>query len=75
MVTKKAKSPTGRPSKKKAGVKEFDEGRKSAGSRKSAYTGKKKAPKPRVPLTDAERMDAGLPLLQKKKVKPKRKSI
>jgi hypothetical protein len=42
-VAKKAKSPTGKPSKKKEAVKDFEKGKTSGGKRTSAYT-KKKAP-------------------------------
>jgi hypothetical protein len=48
-MAKKAKSPTGRASKKKSGVKAFDEGKKSAGARKSPYTDKPKKKKKVTP--------------------------
>lgn len=40
-AAKKVKSPTGRPSKKKEAVKDFEKGDAGGGSRKSAYTKKK----------------------------------
>ena len=48
-AAKKVKSPTGKPSKKKDAVKDFEKGKTSGGKRTSAYTkktpAKKAAPK------------------------------
>lgn len=45
MKAKKAKSPTGRPSKVSKAMKDFDKGKKVAGKKASAYTKKKVAKK------------------------------
>jgi hypothetical protein len=48
-VRKKVPSPTGKPSKKKDAVKDFEKGDASGGSRKSAYTKKTPAKKKAAP--------------------------
>ena len=57
--SKKAKSPTGQPSKINPAMQEFDAGKKVAGKRPVATPKKRKKVKGR---STAEKMDMGLPL-------------
>ena len=68
---KKVKSPTGRPSKVRPEMKDFDKGKKVAGKRPPKPVVK---PKRKRKATRAELMDAGRPLLQPRKKKKKKTS-
>ena len=60
---KKVKSPTGKPSKVRAEMKDFDAGKKVAGKRPTSAVKRKKVQS----RSRAEKMDKGLPLKKVKK--------